>query len=50
MTNTNQSVTIENYNLSHSYTGDSERLNSLQIKLIGIEKGINECLTSWNKF
>ena len=50
LTNTNQSVTIENNNLSHSYTGDSERLNSLQIKLIGIEKGINECLTSWNKF
>ena len=50
LTNTNQTVTIENNNLSHSYTGDSERLNSLQIKLIGIEKGINECLTSWNKF
>ena len=50
LTNTNQSVTIENNNLSHSYTGGSERLDSLQIKLIGIEKGINECLASWNKF
>ena len=49
LTNTDQGVIIKNNNLSHSYTGDSSKLSDLGIKLAGIEKGINECLTSWNK-
>lgn len=40
----NQKQSIKNY------SGDADRLQSLKINLKGINRGLKECLTKWNKF
>lgn len=50
LTKDNLGVTIEKNGLANSYTGSSDRLNQLNIHLKGLEKGMEECLTKWNKF
>ncbi len=49
LTNSQHQVIIHHKELSKPYTGDATRLDSLNIDLIGLEKGIKECLKSWNK-
>lgn len=50
LTNTKNKVIIEKAEYGLSYTGDNSRLRGLGIELCGLEKGLNECLTKWNKF
>lgn len=46
-----QSPSIENQKQSiKNYSGDADRLQSLKINLKGIDRGLKECLTKWNKF
>ena len=33
-----------------NYSGDPARINEFQLNLKGIDKGLEECLTKWNKF
>jgi len=42
-------VIIKDKCMGLSYVGDSSKLDELNIKLVGIEGGIRECLKSWNK-
>lgn len=41
---------ISSMTLGNEYTGDNARLSKLGINFIGFEKGIEECLTKWNKY
>lgn len=49
LTNSDSSVIIYNKELTKPYTGSGERLKSLNIDLVGLNKGIEECLKSWSK-
>lgn len=42
-------VIIEDNTIGKPYTGDSSKLDELNIDFIGIEGGTYECLKSWNK-
>jgi|TARA_R110002012_G_scaffold58923_12_gene153371 nucleoside-diphosphate-sugar epimerase len=42
-------VIIETTGLATSYSGSNSKLNNLNIKLEGLEKGLQTCLKNWNK-
>jgi UDP-glucose 4-epimerase len=51
LTESNCDVIIYNNQIgSLSYTGDSARLDSLNIALMGIDIGVEKCLKSWKKY
>ena len=47
--NVDLGVIIQDNTYAYSYDGNAERLQSLNINLHGLEKGLQECLKSWNK-
>ena len=49
LTNTSFNVVIEEEN-GLDYSGCSAKIDSLNIKTIGLQKGLKECLTKWNKY
>jgi len=49
LTNSPNDVMIHHKELAKSYTGDCERLKSLNIDLIGLNQGVEKCLKSWSK-
>ena len=49
LTKNTEDVIIESENIANAYTGDSFLIEDLQIDLIGLEEGINECLKNWSK-
>ena len=49
LTNTSFNVIIEEES-GMPYSGCSDRIDSLNIKTIGLKKGLKECLTKWSKF
>ena len=49
LTNALPQVIIDNKELGKPYTGEATILNSLNIDLIGLNQGVNECLKSWNR-
>ena len=51
LTESNCDVIIYNNQIgSLSYTGDSTKLDSLNIALMGIDIGVEKCLKSWSKY
>jgi len=42
-------VIIEKSYLANAYTGNGDRLSQMNIKLIGLNKGIEQCLDKWSK-
>tara|TARA_Y100000034_G_scaffold11587_1_gene12110 strand:+ start:6744 stop:7625 length:882 start_codon:yes stop_codon:yes gene_type:complete len=50
LTMAKSNVIIENETMANSYTGCSKALDSLNIQLYGLEKGIRECIVNWTKF
>ena len=46
--NVNLGVIIQNDGYACSYAGDAQRLQSLNIDLDGLDKGLQECLKTWN--
>ena len=49
LTKSQTDVIIESPGMAPSYSGQSSRLDKLNLNLKGIEKGLNECLINWNK-
>jgi GDP-L-fucose synthase len=49
LSNAKNDVIIEDTTLALSYTGASDKLENLNIPLIGVDNGIKECLKNWNK-
>ena len=49
LTNAKSQVIIEQKEMGKSYTGKTHVLDSLNIDLTGLNKGVKECLKSWNK-
>ena len=49
LTNSPQDVIISNNDINNSYTGSSDRLNKLNINLLGLHGGLKNCLNTWNK-
>lgn len=49
LTKAESQVIIDYEELGKPYTGESVTLDSLNIDLIGLDKGVNECLKSWSK-
>ena len=49
LTDASGGVIIEDNTIGKPYTGDSSKLDELNIDFIGIEGGTHECLKSWNK-
>jgi len=49
LTSSNNDVILKNKDLL-SYTGDSCKLDNLSVSLIGLEKGVEECLKRWKRF
>ena len=49
LTKNTDDVIIESESIANSYTGDSFLIEDLQINLIGLERGIKECLKSWSE-
>ena len=49
LTKNTDDVIIESENIANPYTGDSFLIEDLQVDLIGLEKGMNECLKNWSK-
>jgi hypothetical protein len=49
LTSSDCDVIIESTVLGKCYTGNSDRLNSMHIDLVGLREGISRCLKSWNK-
>ena len=50
MLNCKEPFEILNKQKAFSYTGSSEKLEKLNIELIGLEKGLKQCLINWNRF
>ena len=49
LTSADPNVIISSKGLGNAYTGDASELEKLNISLLGIEEGVQQCLTSWNK-
>ncbi len=49
LTKNTENVIIESDTIANAYTGDSFLIEDLQINLIGLHGGIEECLKNWNK-
>jgi UDP-glucose 4-epimerase len=49
LTNNTEDVIIKSNEIAYSYTGDNFLLEELNIELVGLEKGIKECLKNWSK-
>lgn len=49
LTNNHLGVIIEKPGIANSYSGSGYRLENLNIPLEGLENGMEECLTNWNK-
>lgn len=45
-----KNVVVLKKGMAEPYTGDSSRLDKLNINFIGLEEGIRECQRSWNRF
>ena len=50
LTNKKNDVIIKKSGLSKSYSGCGIRVQNLGVELKGLEGGIEECLTNWNKY
>ena len=48
LTNNAEDVIIKSNEIAYSYTGDSFLLQDLNLELIGLEKGLKECLKNWS--
>ena len=49
LTNNAEDVIIKSNEIAYSYTGDNFLLEDLGVKLVGLEKGMKECLKNWSK-
>jgi UDP-glucose 4-epimerase len=46
---TSLGCTIKAEGIAHAYTGDSKILDSLGVKMLGLEKGLQKCVEGWKK-
>ena len=49
LTKNTEDVIIESENMANAYTGDSFLIEDLEINLIGLQRGMEECLKNWSK-
>ena len=49
LTKNSEDVIIDSENIANAYTGDSFLIDDLQIDLIGLHRGMEECLKNWSK-
>jgi GDP-L-fucose synthase len=48
LTNNAEDVIIRSNEIAYSYTGDCFLLEDLNLELVGLEKGLKECLKNWS--